>query len=440
MADARSQAPSSDTPSHKLKVEVGALCVGMYVCELDRPWIGSPFQFQGFPLRSVDEIQQIREFCEYVYVDRERSARSAIAELMQAQQRTVSSQRKLPKPRNRLRDRLARLRGRFWHKRATPLAQRIDHDLARSEATFDESRKLVRDIMEDVRLGRSIDTPKAKEAVAECVDHILSNPDAVLMLSNIKNKDAYTSEHSLNVAILSIILGRKLGMARHQLEEIGLAGMLHDVGKVLTPTEILNKPERLTDEEFLIMKMHPSQGRDILSEQEGLNRTALNAAHGHHERLNGTGYPRGLADTDIDFITRIVAVTDTFDAITSDRVYGPGRTNIEAFKILQAASGNRYDAKLVSHFLDAIGVYPPGSAVQLRNGEFAVVVRNNPQYKLRPVVLVLKNAEQRPIRPRYLDLAEAKSHMQIARMVSAEQYGLDVHVFRSRGFRESLRH
>jgi len=234
------------------------------------------------------------------------------------------------------------------------------------------------------------------------------------------------------------MLARRMRLPRRQLEEVGLAGLLHDVGKILTPDEILNKPSRLTDEEFLIMKLHPSQGRDMLEETEGLNRSILTVAHSHHERLNGSGYPRGLAQSDLTLYSRIVAITDTYDAITSDRIYGKGRSNLEAYQILRAASSSHYDEKMVSDFLDAIGAYPPGTAVQLKNGQFGVVVRSNIKERMRPLVLILKNGKQRPIQPRYVDTAESKPGFQIARVVNGSDYDIDVHMFRERGFRDSL--
>ena len=420
---------------YRIQVAVTDLRVGMYVCALDRPWLESSFELQGFPIRSGEEIDELQACCQYVYVDKEKSAKGVMTRY-EARQRRASTT--VLEKGVGLRSRLAAFSRRFLVRRKKRPAVVVERSLAASETLFDDTRRLVRSMMNDVRLGATIDADHAKEAISECVDHILNNTDALLMLSNIKDKDSYTSEHCVNVAILSIMLGRRVGMPRHDLEQVGLAGLLHDVGKVLTPDEILKKPERLTDDEFLIMKMHPSQGRAILQNTAGLSRAIHAVAHAHHERLNGTGYPRGLSEDHLDPYSRIVAIADTFDAITSDRAYAKGRSNIEAFQILRAASGNQYDAELVSAFLEAIGVYPPGTAVQLRNGQFGVVARNNPQHKLRPLVLLLLDARQRPVRPKYLDLAKAESRYQVARVVRGDDYGIDVHLFRKRGFRDSL--
>lgn len=422
---------------NRIQVSVGELCVGMYVGALDRPWLESPFLLQGFPIRTPTDIEQLRSLCRYVFVDKNKSAKGSLAGLTTPRTGpAVSTEVKQTKP--RWKRKVSGLFGGLTSKRSRELAQGVEKSLGRSERVFTETRSLARRVIRDARIGGTIDTKTAREAVSDCVDHVLRNSDALMMFSNIKNKDNYTSEHSVNVSILSIVLGRSAGLQRAHLEEVGLAGLLHDVGKVLTPTEILNKPERLTDDEFLIMRMHPSQGRDILDTTEGLGRPIRDVAHQHHERLNGSGYPRSLRDNDLGLYTRIVAIADTYDAITSDRVYGRGRPSLEAFQILRAASGSHYDETLVAKFLDTIGAYPPGSAVQLRNGQFAIVVRRNPTHSLRPVVLLVKDAKQRPIKPRYIDTAEAKPAFHISKVVRALDHDIDVQMFQDRGFREAL--
>lgn len=422
---------------NRIQVSVGDLRIGMYVGALDRPWLESPFLLQGFPLRSMSDIEQLQSLCRHVFVDRDKSASGSLMGMKQQRAGPVTST-EIKQTKGGLRRTVSRLFGGLTSRRSRELAHQVEQGLGRSEQIFNETRSLARQIIDDVRIGSAIDTKTAREAVSDCVDHVLNNSDALMMLSNIKSKDNYTSEHSVNVSILSIILGQSAGLQRAHLEEIGLAGLLHDVGKVLTPDEILNKPERLTDEEFLIMRMHPSQGRDILDTVEGLSHPIVDVAHQHHERLNGTGYPRRLRVNDLGLETRIVAIADTYDAITSDRVYGKGRPNLEAYQILRAASGSHYDETLVAKFLDTIGVYPPGTAVQLRNGQFGIVVRRNPTQSLRPLVLLVKDAKLRPIKPRYIDTAESKPVFHISRAVRALDHDIDVQIFQDRGFRDAL--
>lgn len=404
----------------------------MYICELDRPWLESPFAFQGFPLQNETDVKSVQKVCEYVMVDVSQSDPEAFrAPLHEHTRAAIPAQTQDDAPAAGFFGQV--FNGLLHRRQHKKLAAEIQQSVTHSLKSVEETESLVLTIMDDVRLGKVINTPKVKAAVAETVEQIIHDQDAMLLLSSIKNKDHYTREHSLNVAILTIVLGRKLGMPREELEELGLAGMLHDVGKLLTPDEILKKPGRLSPEEFLVMKRHPTQGRDILL-SSGITGVALEVAHSHHERLDGSGYPRGLKEENTPLCVKMVAIADTFDAITSDRVYGTGRTNIEAFKILQAGGGNHYDSKLVSEFIEAIGVYPPGTVVQLSNGAIGLVVRTNPASKLHPVVLVLKDRQLHPVSPRYVNLAQSRGNgrapLQIAHMLRAKDVGIDTQIAR----------
>ncbi|MCU0833619.1 MAG: HD-GYP domain-containing protein [Chromatiaceae bacterium] len=430
------------TITQKIKVPVAELKTGMYVCELDRPWGESPFAFQGFPLRSDDEIQAVRDCCVYVYVDPKKSSGwtyrpgAAPGEAAAAGPATVHrAPTRRRSPTDWLRGVLPRRRGH------SQVGREVAHRLDVAERSYGEVTRLVRTVMADVRLGRSLDMGSVKETVGLCVEQITRDSDAMLLLGSIKSKDDYTAQHGLNVSIFSMILGHRLGMSQVRLRELGVCSLLHDVGKILIPDEILKKPGRLTDSEFAHMRQHTVYGRDVLLGCEGSVRAAVEVAHNHHERLDGSGYPRGLTEAETDLYSKIVAVTDTFDAITSDRVYGAGRTTIEAFKILRSASGNSYDARLVSEFISALGIYPPGSVVQLNNGEYGVVVRANRRHEVRPLVMVVKDATQREVRPRYVDLASAADRtgrpIQIAKMLRGEDCGIHNAMFRNQRFLET---
>jgi len=434
------QGPSAEkiasTPSEfKEKVDVSHLRVGMYVCELDRPWLDSPFLLQGFHLISREDIEEVQNHCSYVYVDVKRSTKTSVSSLGGKTQKNKPGKSSPSLDKQKKQGFFSKFSGR---KKTVNIQKEIRRPIQAAETVYGDTHRLVRNVFDDIRLGSSIDTTQAKEVVETCVHHVLENTSAMLLLSNVKDKDHYTSEHCLNVSVLSIVIGKELGMPKEKLEEIGMCGLLHDVGKVLTPDEILKKPDRLTPEEFLVMKMHPTQGRDILLNTDGITNSALDATHGHHERLDGTGYPRGLREDQLSLSARIVGVADCYDAITSARPYAKAQLNAEAFKVLQAGSGNHYDAKITSRLIRAIGIFPPGTAVKLSSGEIAVVVQENPEQKLRPKVLVVKDNKNKPTTPRYLDLNEAKDKVRIIKLVSAQKYGIDMQLFRSADFLGSI--
>lgn len=401
----------------KLKIEIENLEVGMFVCQLDRPWKETPFVFQGFMLQSEKDIAAVKKYCDWVYIDVTKSihipgvrtagstsaSKTAKTHYHAYSAVTVDSKT----PRKSVFSGMGKLIRRATG--AGKKQQSFSQALKPAVETRHRTGILVKSMMDEIRMGKSIDTPAAKEAVAACVDSVMDNKDAMLLLTRLRHKDEYTSEHSLNVAIISIAFGRHVGMDRKQLNEIGLCGLLHDMGKMLTPNEVLNKPGRLTDEEMEIIKLHPVDGREILLATNDVMDDVIDVAYGHHERLNGTGYPRGVASKRLSLYTRMVTIADVFDAITGDRVYSKGKTAEEALSIIHQGSANAFDAPLVIKFIENIGTYPLGTIVETHNGEVGIVVENNPGHRLRPRIKLLLDEKKLPLaKERFIDLGRAE--------------------------------
>ncbi len=414
---------ATDTPDpltyeqiEKIQIEADKLQKGMFVCELDRPWSESPFVFQGFLLNTEEDVMRVREHCEWVYIDVKKSVHAKPGKHADISTKAPASKDSFkpsysavavdslaqPKTRQSFKEKFRRMLKRQSSPRADdsfPLAVKS------SIENRVQAARVVKSIMTDIRLGKSIDTPAAKEAVEACVDNVMMNQDASLLLTRLRNKDEYTSEHSLNVAIISIAFGRQLGMDRKELNVVGLCGLLHDMGKMLTPKEILTKPGRLTPEEMEIMKRHPVDGRDILLDTRDVMDRVIDTAFGHHERLNGQGYPLGVSGNQIPLYTRIVTIADVFDAITGDRVYRQGETAETALGILHRNAGTAFDEALVTKFIQTIGTYPLGTIIELTNGEVGIVVDNNPDHRLRPKIKLLLDQNRQPRQPHIIDLS-----------------------------------
>ncbi|HYE35459.1 HD-GYP domain-containing protein [Methylocaldum sp.] len=404
------------TTLFRVKVPVSDLRIGMYVCELDRPWLDSPFLFQGFALATQADIKAVQEACEYVYVD---SYKTKYPETADTQRPIRSSQIS-------------------WTAASPQKRVSVEQEIDNARNTHKQTSNLVKTFMDEIRFGRGVDIQLAKEAVSECVDSIYKNPDAMLLLTQLKNRDEYTSEHSMNVCIFSIVLGRYMGMPVHELRNLGLSGLMHDMGKMKVPLEILNKPGRLTDAEMALMKAHTVHGRDILMSSRGIYAGAIDVAHGHHENLDGTGYPRGLTDTQISPFTRIIAVADTYDAITSDRVYQPGRTHMEAIGLLNKEGGRHLDGELAVKFIECLGIYPAGSIVEMSNEEVALVIEVNPRQKLKPKVIMLLDQDKNPQSHRIVDLAKLDldpfgQPYRIKAILKNGTYNLDIRQYHERG-------
>ena len=363
------------------RVAAANLELGMFVCELDRPWNETNFAFQGFPLLTPGEIRAVRKCCMYVYVD---DTRRVLLQHGVPVAPGAPRMRKQPE--------------RVHHALCTEVEE--------ARAAYLDGSQLIEQVLADVQHGRVIDTRACHGAVKRNLESMLRNESAMLWLIRLKSKDLYTSLHCLSVSIMAMGFGNHLGLHDDKLQLLGMAGLLHDVGKMRIDPEILNKPGKLTPQEFEVIKRHPVYGLEALRAQPGIPEAALQAAYGHHERLDGTGYPLGSGAAQISYMTRIITIVDAFDAITSHRAYDCARPVQSAFEILRSAAGAQFDEDLVHEFIRWLGAFPVGTLVELHTGEVAVVVEKHHQFQLRPRVVVLRDAAKQRCAPRYLDLAQ----------------------------------
>ena len=246
-------------------------------------------------------------------------------------------------------------------------------------------------VMRDARMGRTIDSKAVENSVVKIIDSILDNEDAAVNLLNIKNFDDYTYTHSVNVSTISLLIASKLKLTREEFVELGVGAMLHDLGKVKVPLAVLNKPDRLDNDEFEIMKKHPIFTYQILKGNETISDISKYIAAEHHEKYDGTGYPRGLKKNGINFFARIVSIADVYDALTTDRIYRKAMKPYDAMKIIVSGSGTHFDPEMVRVFLKAVSIYPAGSHVLLNTGEMAVVEKVDSEHILRPDIIVIRD-------------------------------------------------
>lgn len=361
------------------KIHASGLKVGMYIVELDRPWEDTPFLFQGFTVESLEDIETVMEHCEYVYVEVDVDA------WLPPVERAVSKKRSTPK---------------YSYAEAPSKAQ---YEAANS--AYNNARSLTKTVFEEVALGGGINVKAVEQTVSECVKSVLTSSETMLWLSRIRKRDDYTAEHSVNVGLLAIGFGKHMEMDEESLNKLGVAAMLHDVGKMRTPLEILNKPQRLTEDEFKIMRSHTVVGRDLLMAHKEVTHGAIDVAYGHHEAMDGSGYPRKIKATGITDMTRMVTLCDVYDAITADRVYKKGASSVQALRILFDGRGTKFDKELTSKFIEYIGLYPPGSIVILKNGAIAIVTAKNYKYRHLPRLLVVLGPDKEKVNEKIVDLA-----------------------------------
>lgn len=298
-----------------------------------------------------------------------------------------------------------------------------------AEKLYAEAKVLQVKLLDALKNGEIVDIAPLEEMADEMVDSIFKNPDAMVFLSRIREKDTYLMEHSLNVGMLLANFGRYLKLSRQVIKELLVGGLLHDTGKVMIPDEILHKPGRLTTDEFEIMKTHVDYSMQFLDKAEGITNVMRTVAANHHERLDGLGYPRGLKGLELCLVSRISTIVDVFDALTADRCYKKGMPATQAFRILLQGSGMQFDELLVKKFIKCMGIHPTGSLVKLKTGKLALVVESNENSPLQPIVkIIYSTTGKHYLDVRIVDLSKTPTE-EIECTVDPKEYGIDIRRF-----------
>lgn len=371
-----------DSDDIEIKVPVAELQLGMSVVRLDRPWLDTSFPVQGFVIRHEADIDALREQCEFVYV---------------AGQEVPAKPTGLPGLRS--------LRRTGGNRKVPRLASvSVEQEMASAQEAYRNARTMAQDMISSVRLGQTLDVRRARSVVHECVDSVLRNQEALQMLAQIRGRDEYTAEHGMNVCVLSALFGKYLGMLPGEMEKLALSGLLHDLGNVRVPEELLKKNERLSDQEFEQIKVHTEHGRRLLMSASGLDAVTVDVAYSHHERMDGSGYPRGLLAHQVPYFAKIITIVDAYDAMITDRCHAKARSSREALDVIYRQRGQQFDETLALDFIQCIGVFPGGSLVELNTGESGIVITTYALNRLRPRVLVVRNADGDPCRERVVDL------------------------------------
>lgn len=300
-------------------------------------------------------------------------------------------------------------------------------EIIKAKSVFYESKNIQKKIFYDAENGNSIDLASVNKVTDESIELIFNNPDALICVLNLRNKDEYLLEHSVSVSVLITIFAFFLKMDKETVRKISVGAFLHDIGKIKIPESILNKPAKLTDKEFTIMKTHASHSVAFIKDTPGLDPLSLEVAALHHEKLNGEGYPNGLYGEEISIYGRMVAICDIYDALTANRCYKEGFSQVKAFSILRNLSkGGQLDKKLVDQFILCMGVYPVGSIVLLDSNQLAMVTDRNKDDPVQPHVETFYNLSEHNFESsEYIDLANNKDN-QIIKCVRVDDYDLDM--------------
>lgn len=369
------------------KIPVSQVILGMYIHELCGSWMDHPFWKSGFVLKDAHDLQRLQgSSVTEIWIDTSKGLDCIAGETReQAEQR--------------LEQLLVEVAGE-------PAQECIADELRRAELICLRSKDAVVSMFNEVRMGQSINTEHTQKVVSQITESVLRHPNALLSIVRVKQADEYTYMHSVAVSALMIALARQLGMNEAEVHQAGMAGLLHDVGKMAIDDAILNKPGSLTDEEFAQIKRHPEYGvRYLQKGTEPVGRAVLEACYSHHEKMDGSGYPRGIGGDKISLLSRMAAVCDVYDALTSDRPYKAGWGPSETIQRMAQWKGH-FDPKIFQAFVRSVGIYPIGSLVRLASGRLGVVIEQSDKSLLTPKVKVFFSARSKlPIPQEVVDLS-----------------------------------
>ncbi len=393
------------------KVSKSDLKLGMFIHDLNCGWMDHNFLRNSFMLRKESDLDKILESrITEVYIDTIKGIDCSFAPTQTEVEADLSARMlALPSPAP-----------------APPQQTTYAEELGFAKQIQKEASQVIHSVLGDVRLGKQIQVERLQPVVGQITDSILRNQGTLMSLCRIREGDTYTFQHSVSVCTLLVTFCRFMEMGQEIILEAGMGGMLHDIGKMRVPDHILNKPDKLTDPEFAIMKGHVVLGLEALRQTPGISRTVIQVAGEHHERFAGSGYPEGIMGAEISTLGRMAAIVDVYDAITSNRIYHKGMEPPAALTKLFEWSEQHFDPEMVQHFIQAIGIYPVGSLVQLDSRRLAVVMEQSTQGLLFPVVRVVFDLQRgRAIPPKDLDLSSpASGGDAIVRNVDPDEWGL----------------
>jgi putative nucleotidyltransferase with HDIG domain len=392
------------------RIPVEQLRTGMYLQELCGSWLDHPFWRSSFLLSDPQDITKLRDSSvREVLID---TAKGDDVDFEEAEEQpTPDGDDDVHEP-------------VLIVSHATQVERvGMNEELKRAARICAKSKAAVVSMFREARMGKAIEAEQCAPLVEEISTSIMRNPGALISLARLKTADDYTYMHSVAVCALMIALARQLGLDEAQTREAGLAGLLHDVGKMAVEPEILNKPGKLTDQEFVAVKRHPEEGYRILAESRGVGEIALDVCLHHHEKMDGTGYPHRLPGDEISLFSRMGAVCDVYDAITSNRPYKAGWDPAESLRKMTEWSNGHFDPVVFQAFVKSVGIYPVGSLVRLKSGRLGIVVDQTGKSLLTPKVKVFFSTRSNArIPPELLDLSSRMANDKIVAREDPERW------------------
>lgn len=426
--DRISAAASNQTNETEEKIGTAALRIGMFVSSLDRPWLGTPFLLQGFLIESEEELAQLRQLCQHVFIDRRRSIGEHFSERPRtpANHTTDSTRTRtvdyttvgtdfeqsnffafIRKLRKRQPGDPADAEKVAAKRRSLPPGpgSTLEEEMVHSASIVDDAHRTLMAVEQATDASGFVELDKVHGLVEEMAASVERNPDALLWLTRLRTTDQYSYDHAVDVSVHLMVFGKFLGLGRRNIETLGQAGLMQDIGKVRLPPAVLSKKAPLSEMESQQLRTHVRHSVDMLSASGKFSPEVIETIKAHHERYDGSGYPQGLSGDNLGMDAELAGLIDTYCAMTRQRPFRAAVSSQKALETLSHLRGTQFRAAVVDQFVQCVGLYPVGSLVELNSGEVAIVIQQNQVRRLKPRLLVLLGPDKSLERhPRNLDL------------------------------------
>jgi HD-GYP domain-containing protein (c-di-GMP phosphodiesterase class II) len=390
-------------PINQIKVRIPDLLEGMYVARLDRPWLDTPYKIQGFHIKTQQDIDKLQQYAEFVYIDVEKSKLDNGADSRQNGDLSDTE----------IKQKLTGIKPRIY--------QDISEFKSEMNTALENHKALaecVDDVMKDISNNENLKMPMLRKAVTPMVESIVRNPDAFSWLTMMKTRDNYTYNHSVSSSIWAVAFGRSLGLPKKDLLSLAVGALLFDVGKV-----------------YKLVQKHVDYSVEIVSSIEGINDDVIEMVATHHERHNGSGYPKGLSGDKIPLFGKMAGIIDCYDAMISDRVYMSAISPHDAVRKLYDWSNIDFQLELVEQFIQVVGIYPVGTIIELSDGRIGVIVAHHRVWRLRPKIMLILDSDKNPyaqfdiIDTYKIEDDEDGNPLKIIKSVDPGIYGIDPQQF-----------
>lgn len=405
----------------RIKTPVSQLQVGMFVADLDRPWVETPFPLQGFYIRNARDIEALEAYCKYVYVDREQTPEALLIEPVAADSREKRTGQTLVLP-------PVVIRNRQTYEASTSLKK----ETAIAEKVHARLTEVLGSVRERLSAGKLASMEEVSSVASDMTESVIRNPDALMWLTRVQARTEYSYQHAINASVLSLVFGRHLGLERSILKMLATGILLSQVGKAKLPQELLDKQGMLKPDEFEAYKKFVTLGVEILQSAGNISPQVISVVEFHRERHNGTGFPKGITGEKIPLLGKIAGIVDYYQELTEPHPGITPLTSLEAVGRLYESRNIEFQEDLVEKFIQAVGVYPTGTLVELSSQEVGIVVEHNPERKLWPKVMLVLDADKKPLKQgKVIDLKSCnekgrpEEHINIAASLPFGAYEID---------------